>query len=268
MLIVILLFVALLAAAMGFMAGFALWQAALLFVGAFVLANVLYILWAFSTSLLVKDIEKPIEKEIPICRFAAISVFGLLSAYVRLKVNMRGMEKLPESGRFLLVCNHRSGFDPVVLMRALNKYQLSCIAKPSIMNLPFIGKIAYGIGCLSIDRENDRNALKTILTAANYLKKDVCSICIFPEGTRSRSGKMLPFHAGSFKIAQRANVPVVVASLRGTEQVTKNAPFRASKVELEIIQLIDAEKVKAMNTQELADYSQQLIAANVGEVQA
>ena len=229
----------------------------------FLLEIILYVLWAFSTSLLVKDTDKPIEKEIPICRFAAVSVFGLLCSLLGLSVTVRGLEKLPEGERFLLVCNHRSGFDPVVLMNRLYKYQLSCIAKPSVMALPFIGKVAYGVGCLGIDRENDRNALKTILTAANYLKKDVCNICIFPEGTRSRTGEMLPFQAGSFKIAQRANAPVAVVSISGTEKVTKNLPFRRTKVSVDIIELIPADKVKAMGTQDLAEYSQGLIAKSL-----
>ena len=259
MIVVIFLIVAL---AITLLCGINLLWALPIFLG----VNIVFILLAFSTCLLVKDLEKPIEKEIPICRKAAVNVFRLLSVYMGLKVQMRGLEKLPEDGRFLLVCNHRSGFDPIVLMDKLEKYQLSCIAKPSVMNLPIIGKIAYGVGCLSIDRDNDRNALKTILTAANYLKKDVCNICIFPEGTRSRSGKMLPFQAGSFKIAQRANAPVAVVSIRGTELITKNFPLRRTEVVVDIIELIDAEKVKATGTQELAEYSQKLIAESIGEV--
>ena len=254
---------AVIAIAVTFISGISLLWALPIFIG----VNILYILWAFSTCLLVKDMEKPIEREIPVCRTAAVNVFRLVSCYMGLKVEIRGMEKLPRDCRFLLVCNHRSGFDPIVLMDRLRAYQLSCIAKPSVMNLPVIGKVAYGVGCLGIDRDNDRNALKTILTAANYLKKDVCNICIFPEGTRSRTGNMIPFQAGSFKIAQRANAPVAVASIRGTEQVMKNFPLRRTEVVVDIIELIDAEKVKATGTQELAEYSQKLIAASLEGVQ-
>ena len=259
MIVVIFLIVAL---AITLLCGINLLWALPIFLG----VNIVFFLLAFSTCLLVKDLEKPIEKEIPICRKAAVNVFRLLSAYMGLKVQMRGLEKLPEDGRFLLVCNHRSGFDPIVLMDKLEKYQLSCIAKPSVMNLPIIGKIAYGVGCLSIERDNDRNALKTILTAANYLKKDVCNICIFPEGTRSRTGRMLPFQAGSYKIAQRAGRPLVIASINGSEAITKNVPLRRTKVELCILEPIPADKVKAMGTQELAEYSMKLIAESVGEV--
>ena len=268
MLVAIFVVIALLIGTVICAGSFAFWKIFLTVLAVFLLENILYILWAFSTSLLVKDTDKPIEKEIPVCRFAAVSVFSLVISYLGLKVTVHGMEKLPKEGRFLLVCNHRSGFDPVVLMNRLYKYQLSCIAKPSVMDLPCIGKVAYGIGCLSIDRENDRNALKTILTAANYLKQDVCNICIFPEGTRSRSGEMLPFQAGSFKIAQRANAPVAVVSIRGTEQIMKNVPLRRTEVVVDIIELIDAERVKASNTQELAEYSQRLIAESLKGGQA
>ena len=153
----------------------AFWQALLLFVGVYLVVNIVFILAAFFTSFLV-DTKKPIEKELPICRLATISVFGLLCDYLGLRVTVEGEELLPKDEKYLIVCNHRSGFDPVVMMRELRRHKVSFIAKPSIMALPFIGKIAYGIGCLAIDRENDRNALKTILTAANYLKKGVCNM--------------------------------------------------------------------------------------------
>ncbi len=247
---------------------FVFWKALLVFALTYLLVNIVYVGLCFSTCHLVRDMEKPIEAEKPVCRFAAITVFGLLCAYLGLDITVRGREKLPEDKNFLLVSNHVSGFDPVVIMNRLNKYKLCCIAKPSIMGLPCIGRIAYGMGCLGIDRENDRNALKTIITAANYLKKGICNICIFPEGTRSRTGEMLPFHAGSFKIAQRAGAELVIASIKGTEHITKNVPLRRTKVVLEILETLPAEQVKAMSSQELADYSSALIAKNLQEVEA
>lgn len=268
MLIPIFLIISLAAAVVAFVSGLAIWQAVLIFVGCYLAVNIIYIAWAFSTSRLVKDLEKPIEKEIPVCRFAAVSVFGLLCSYMGLRVRVTGEELLPRDEKFLLVCNHRSGFDPVVIMRELKEHKVSFIAKPSVMALPFIGKVAYGVGCLAIDRENDRNALKTIITAANYLKKGVCNMSVFPEGTRSRTGEMLPFHAGSFKIAQRGGSALVIASMAGTENIMKNVPLRKTDVHLRILEVVPADKVKAMSTQELADYSSRLIAASLEEVKA
>lgn len=209
------------------------------------------------------DKSKPIEKEYPLCR----ATIGLLADFVMLHMGARfsaeGLEKLPEDRRFLLICNHRSGFDPLCIMGRLKKYEISCVSKPSNMKIPVLGRLAYGMGYLAIDRENDRNALKTILQAADYIKRDVCSMCIYPEGTRSRDGKLLPFHAGSFKIAQRANAPIAIACVSGSEKVFKNFPFRPTRIKLKVIELLESEKVKAMSTQELSDYSRKLIEENL-----
>ena len=76
---------------------------------------------------------------------------------------------------------------------------------------------------------------------------------------------MLPFHAGSFKIAQRAGVPLVIACVRGTEQVHRNFPWRPTRVTLEILELLPVEQVKAMSTQELAAYSRARMEAALKE---
>ena len=182
-----------------------------------------------------------------------------------MRVSVTGTEMLPEEGRFLLVCNHRSAFDPVVTAAKLAHWNLAFISKPENLNIPLIGKLAYGAGFLPIDRENDRNALKTILTAADYLKRDLCSIAVYPEGTRSKTGEMLPFHAGSFKVAQRAGVPLVIASIRGTENIRRNFPLRRTQAELCILETLPAGQVKTMSTQELSAYSRERIERSLRE---
>ena len=131
--------------------------------------------------------------------------------------------------------------------------------KPSNLQIPMVGDIAYTAGYLAINRENDREALKTILQAADYLKRGVCSIGIFPEGTRTRTGKLQDFHAGSFKIAQRANVPLVIACVRDTEKVSHRLFLRPTKVYLDILEVLPAQQVKAMSTRDLAEYSRNKI---------
>ncbi len=230
------------------------WQAALLFVGCFLALNLLYVIfWAIVASTV--DDSKPLEKQSGLCRFGCASIGGWICSWARVRIRLVGEELLPKEGRFVLVCNHRSMFDPLVTVKLMKDYNLSFISKPSNLKLPYIGKLAYGAGFLPIDRENDRKALKTILTAADYLKRDLCSMCVYPEGTRSKSGEMLPFHAGSFKIAQRAGVPLVISCIRGTEDVHRNFPLRRSGATLTILELLPADRVKAMSTQELAAYS-------------
>ena len=239
-------------------AGLNAWQSALVFLGAFAGINLLYVLFWYAVSMTVSR-DKPLEKMHPIYPFGCASIAGWLCAWGGVRTTVRGEEKLPSEGRFLMVCNHRSMYDPIVTEYKLRKYRLAFISKPSNLQITGISKLAIGAGFLAINRENDREALKSILQAADYLKRDLCSMVVYPEGTRSKTGELGPFHAGSFKIAQRANVPVVVAAIRGTEKVSKNFPFRPTHVDLDILETIPAEKVKAMSTQELSAYCRALI---------
>ena len=102
---------------------------------------------------------------------------------------------------------------------------------------------------MPIDRENPRNAIVTINRAAKLLKKQEVSVGIYPEGTRSKSGELLPFHNGVFKIAQKANAPIAVLSVNGTERIAKNIPFRKTDVYLDVLEVIPAEDVAATKTE-------------------
>lgn len=245
-------------------AGTAWWQGLLLGLGVFVLLHPLYLLVLYIGSLTI-DRNKPLERQVPLCRAGAASVLGVLCAYCGVRPHIRGEEKLPKDGRFFLVCNHLSMFDPCIIIDKLRRYNIAFISKPSNLQIPVIGRIGYAAGFLSIDRENNREALKTILQASDYLKRDLCSMAVYPEGTRSRTGRMLPFHAGCFKVAQRAGVPLVVAAVRGTEKVMKNFPFKKTDVYLDILEVLDPERVKAMSTNELSDYSRSLMESRLSE---
>lgn len=168
--------------------------------------------------------------------------------------NFVGLDRLPKERSFLLVSNHRSLFDPLLLMWKLAPWHIAFITKPSNYNYPFFRSIGNAGGYLTIDRENDREALKTILRAADYLRRGVCSIGIYPEGTRTRTGELLPFHHGSFKAAQRGGAPVAVCCVSGTEKLRRGLLLRPHRVRFEVLELIPAERVKAMSTKELAEY--------------
>lgn len=234
--------------------GFSLWWGLLLFPAAEALCHLLFVTGHWLGCLRGRDRETPLERQVPMGRVSAHRAGQLVCAYGGLRPEVTGLEKLPETP-FLLVCNHRSLFDPMLIMDRLGAYNISFVSKPSNLEIPMIGDIAYAAGFLAIDRENDREALKTILTAADYLKRGVCSMGIFPEGTRSRTGELLDFHAGSFKIAQRAGVPLVIACVRGTEQAGRRLFLRPTKVYLDILETLPADRVKTMSTRDLADYS-------------
>lgn len=242
------------------LAGGAVWLAAVTFVVSFLLAHVLFLVvfWLLTRK---TDLSRPEAKQDPYARAAAAAVGRFLCFYGGVRPCIRGEEKLPRDSRFLFVCNHRSMFDPLMVMGFLPAWNIAFISKPSNLRIPLVGDIARTAGFLAIDRENDRNALKTILQAADYLKRDICSMGIYPEGTRSHTEQMLPFHRGSFKVAQRANVPLAIACVRGSEKLRQGFLLRPHTVYLDILEVLPAEQVKAMSTQELADYSREKIQA-------
>ena len=245
-------------------AGMSWWKALLICLGTFAAVNLLFVAFWYIVALTIGS-TGPVENQNAFCQRGCSIIAEWLCSWGRVHAVVSGTDLLPGEGRFLWVCNHRSAFDPVVTADRLRDCNIAFLSKPSNMNLPGIARLAWGAGFLAIDRENDREALKAILKAADFLKRGVCSIGLYPEGTRTKTGKLLPFHAGSFKIAQRGNVPIVLAAIQGTENVGKNFPFRSTKISLDILEVIPADQVKAMSTQELSAHCRSLIAGHLGE---
>jgi 1-acyl-sn-glycerol-3-phosphate acyltransferase len=260
------LLTAALAAAAVSLAGGPWWLALIAFVLGYVLALVLTLL-VFRLLTRRTDLSQPNAVQNRIARAGAEQAGQLVCAFGGVRPAFRGLDKLPE-GRFLFVCNHRSLFDPLMVMGYLQRYNIQFISKPSNLRIPLAGAIARTAGFLAIDRENDRKALQTILTAADYLRRGICSIGIYPEGTRSHTRELLPFHSGSFKIAQRAHVPLVIACVHGTEKLRRGLLLHPHRCTLEILDCVPADRVKAMKTQELAAYSRELMEKALKEAEA
>lgn len=124
------------------------------------------------------------------------------------KVIALGEENLPEDSAVLYVGNHRSFFD-IVLTYVRVPRPTGYVAKKEMEKIPLLSVWMKNLHCLFLDRDNIKEGMKTILTAIEKAKSGI-SICIFPEGTRNKtSDTFLPFHEGSFKIAEKAGVPII-----------------------------------------------------------
>lgn len=213
---------------------------------------ILHVLFLFILSLFVKD--KDYDKVNKFYRAVFMYCMRIAMFLSNLKIKTVGKEKLNcINGKFLLVGNHRSDYDPFVTTLGLNLKDTAFISKPENFKIPFFGKIARKCLYTSIDRENARNALKTINRAAELIKSGVVSYAVYPEGTRSKNKSLLPFHDGVFKIAQKAEAPIVVVGVRGTEIVHARAPWKKTVVYVEVLEVIDKERVKALSSHELSD---------------
>lgn len=198
-----------------------------------------------------------------IVKLYAPAVFKLLGC----KIETSGTEKLPKDGRFLLVCNHLYDLDPGIPLTVFPKAQLAFISKKENLQKPIVGPLMLKIQCQLIDRENDRAALKTILKCISILREDKASIAVFPEGRIVQDGYLLhDFRPGVFKIAQKAEVPIVVCTVNGTQNIVENVKhFRRTRIDFHLLEVIPAAELKGVTTVDIANRVHSLMAADLGQ---
>ena len=142
----------------------------------------------------------------------------------RVKVSVKGLSNLDRSKSYIYMSNHQSNFDIPVLLGYL-KVQFRWLAKMELFKIPVFGHAMRKAGYISIDRNNRESAFESLKTAARKIKSGV-SVLIFPEGTRSRDGKIHPFKKGGFVMAVDSGVPIVPIVLTGTSSIMAKGSFR------------------------------------------
>jgi 1-acyl-sn-glycerol-3-phosphate acyltransferase len=141
---------------------------------------------------------------------------------VGVRVECTGSELLPP-GPVVLAANHSSGVDVPILYAALPS-SFRFVHKRSLYLLPIVGQILLLGGHIGIDRSRAFRARRGLEQAARRVRAGT-SILVFPEGTRSRDGRVGEFKRGSFKLALEAGVPVVPVSLAGVREVIPGGPL-------------------------------------------
>lgn len=216
-------------------------------------------LWSFTI-----DTEKPQEKDSKFCRFLTNRVVELVVPLI-MKIHATGTENIPKDGRFLLVSNHLFDLDPAVFLWCFPKSQLTFVSKRENQKMFLIGKYMHKLLCPLINRENDREALKSILRCIQILKDDLASVVIFPEGYIHKDRKLHHFRSGVFKIAQRANVPIVVCTLQNTQYLKANIRrLKRTHVYMDLLDVIQPEQYQGMTTVELGNQIYEMMAQHLG----
>ena len=235
------------------------------FFGGFILCLIL----AFLILLLVCkciDPDAVFEEDSPWFRWMILSYIRTILTILPVRIETRGTEKVPRDGRFLLVCNHLHNIDPGIVLNSLpRKLQVSFVAKREARDMFLLQNVLPRLMCPYINRENDRETLKTILRCISLLKQDKLSIGIFPEGRINKYRKLAHFRPGVFKIAQKANVPVVVCTLQNTQDVLANVKkLKSSFVKFHVLDVIPVEQLQGVTTVEIADRVYKMMAEDLG----
>lgn len=249
----------------GAFAGLAwLWMLPAGFLGSFLLLAAL----AFGFLVLVCaliDPDKPRDEDCPWFRKMILSYIHAVLIVLPVTVRQQGFEKLPKDGRFLMVCNHIDNLDPAFLLHCGSRHAISFVAKREAGSMFLVGKVLPKLLCPLINRENDREALKTILRCISLLKNDTVSVGIFPEGRINPYRKLAHFRPGVFKIAQKANVPIVVCTLQGTNHVLPRVTrLKRAVVDVHLVDVIPADQLQDVNTVQIANRVYEMMAQDLG----
>ena len=138
---------------------------------------------------------------------------GLLLSGLRTRVT--GREHLPPGQAVVFCANHQSNIDPPILFEVLHP-RLHILFKKELTGLPLLGRAFQIGGFVPIDRSSREQSMAAIDQAAESLRRGN-SFLTFPEGTRSRTGDLLPFKRGPFLMALKAQVPVVPVAISGSQ---------------------------------------------------
>ncbi len=240
-----------------------IWIPIVTFFGSYVGIIIVLVLFIWLISLTI-NMKKDYNKQNKFHLFIFNSVLEALIDFGRIKVIVKGIEKVPKDEKYLLVMNHKSRFDPIIQCYILRKTSLVQISKPENFKLPIAGPFMKRCCFLAVDRENNRNALKTIVKSIKFIEEQKYSVGIAPEGTRNFGDGLLPFKSGSFKIATKAKCPLVICTMKNTFDVHKNFPFKKTIVEMNIVDVISYEEHQDLNTHQLALLARRKMVEDLG----
>ena len=177
------------------------------------------------------------------------------------RVIVKGEENVPKDTAVLYVGNHRSYYD-IILTYVRVPRPTGYVAKLEMLRYPLLNVWMHFLHCLFLDRNDLKKGLKTILKGVEKVKSGI-SICIFPEGTRNSTDQdFLPFHEGSFKIAEKAGAPIVPITMSGTNAIFEDHLPRIKKqsVIIEYGKPIHIQELDRETRKNLSGYVQKIMA--------
>lgn len=133
-----------------------------------------------------------------------------------IRVRAVGRENIADGRAYLFISNHTSNLDPPIITGLLGQ-RISIIAKQELFRIPLFGRAMHAGGFVSVNRADRRAAVTSVHAAVHVLQSGIAML-VFPEGTRSPDGHLLPFKKGPFELAMEAGVPVLPITIVGTHE--------------------------------------------------
>lgn len=180
---------------------------------------------------------------------------------IGIELEVKGLENIPKE-TCVFIGNHSSILDIPILLYTVDR-NLGFIAKKEMMKIPVIGYWLEKTKSVPLDRDNPRSAIKSINDGINNINEG-CSMVIFPEGTRSKNGKVGEFKKGSLKLATKSKVPIVPVSIdRASRAFEDNRKFRTAKIKVVFGEKVDTKNLSKEEEKTLTENIRNTIIFNL-----
>ncbi|MGK7369701.1 MAG: lysophospholipid acyltransferase family protein [Candidatus Halalkalibacterium sp. M3_1C_030] len=166
------------------------------------------------------------------------------------KITISGDINIDDRRPYVIVCNHLSQAD-IPLISNL-PWEMKWVAKKELFDTPVIGWMMKLAGDISVDRKALNRRIKTLNAASDYLSKN-CSVIFFPEGTRSRNGKLNAFTNGAFELAIREQVPILPLVIDGTQTCLPKRSWKFGTAKHIKLKVLKPEPVEAYSSDEATE---------------
>ncbi|NXE96682.1 PLCA acyltransferase, partial [Menura novaehollandiae] len=214
-----------------------------------------YKLWLFTISIGVIILSIPRGRNVKNAVFLRSLILPLKYIF-GIQIVVKGKENLRTKKPLVLVLNHQTSLDIMVMMEILPDRCLP-IAKKEILYMGTFGLACWLCGAVFIDRKRREESISILTQLAHSLHRDNLRVLIFPEGTRSHGGSMLPFKRGAFQLALKAQVPIipVVLSSYNSFYNQKEKRFTPGKM---IIQILPEVKTLGLGPEDVPKLTEQV----------
>ena len=187
----------------------------------------------------------------------------VLSAFVKVNIILEDF-KLEQ--RYVVMANHQSAFDIFVLYGFL-PLDFTFLSKIEVFKIPIFGTAMKVVGAIAVDRENKAGLVKTIKDMENYMATDR-SLLIFPEGTRSKDGKLLPFKKGGFLLAKKTNSKILPVTIINSNKVLKKGSFFVNPFKEVKLIINKPVEVNKKNLNNIMDEVREVLETNLAKEQS
>jgi len=185
----------------------------------------------------------------------------LIIAVTLSRVKVKGQENIDANKSYIIVSNHQSLYDTITIYGYLPA-EIKWVMKKELALMPFVGLACKALGHIFVDRSNSELARQSLIAAKDKVTDGV-SAFFFPEGTRSKTGQLLTFKKGAFRMAKTLNLAIVPVTISGANKVMAANSFVIcpATIQLTIHKAIPVDQVNNLSVQELSKQAKSVIAS-------